>query len=39
MLEIFESLHTVPTGWLYEEDVHVGFMVRDRETTIEEIIN
>lgn len=41
MLEIFEAPYGTDICWLYEEDVHVGFydLVRDRETTIEEIIN
>lgn len=41
MLEIFEAPYGTDLCWLYEEGVHVGFydLVKDRETTIEEIVN
>ena len=41
MLEIFEAPYGTDLCWLYEEDVHVGFydLAKDRETTIEEIVN
>ena len=41
MLEIFEAPYGTDLCWLYEEGVHVGFydLVKDRETTIEEIIS
>lgn len=41
MLEIFEAPYGTDLCWLYEEGVHVGFydLVRDRETTIKEIIS
>ena len=41
ILKIFEAPYGTDLCWLYEEGVHVGFydLVRDRETTIEEIIS
>lgn len=40
MREIFDAPYGTDICWLYEDDVHVGFydLVKDRETTIEEIL-
>lgn len=40
MREIFDAPYGTDICWSYEEGVHVGFydLVKDRETTIEEIL-
>ena len=41
ILEIFQATYGTDLCWLYEDGVHTGFydLVRDRETTIEQILH